>query len=249
MARKKKKAHHEEHISEAWLIPYADILTLLLALFIVLYASSKVDQKKFEQIAQSFSMAFNSGQPALLQSQSNQPDVQMDVKKSDKAYLQETTQLMDVKNKIDKYISENKLEDSLKTDLTEDGLLIRIKEKALYPSGSANLLPESLSLGTQIAKILEGISQKVIVSGHSDNVPINTFEFPTNWDLSSKRSVNFMRYLLSQANLDPAKFSATAYGQYQPLVANTTEEGRAQNRRVEVLISRSFKQNNIQSIM
>ena len=65
MARKKKKAHHEEHISEAWLIPYADILTLLLALFIVLYASSKVDQKKFEQIAQSFSMAFNSGQPAL----------------------------------------------------------------------------------------------------------------------------------------------------------------------------------------
>ena len=94
MARKKKKHHHEEHISEAWLIPYADILTLLLALFIVLYASSQVDQKKFEQIAQSFSMAFNSGQPALLQSQSNQPDVQMDVRKSDQAYLQETTQLM-----------------------------------------------------------------------------------------------------------------------------------------------------------
>ena len=201
MARKKKKHHHEEHISEAWLIPYADILTLLLALFIVLYASSQVDQKKFEQIAQSFSMAFNSGQPALLQSQSNQPDVQMDVRKSDQAYLQETTQLMDVKNKIDKYIAENKLEDSLKTDLTEDGLLLRIKEKALYPSGSANLLPESLAIGTQIAKILVGISQKVIVSGHSDNVPINTYEFPTNWDLSSKRSVNFMRYLLSQANL------------------------------------------------
>lgn len=67
MARKKKKHHHEEHISEVWLIPYADILTLLLALFIVLYASSQVDQKKFQQIAQSFSMAFNSGQPALLQ--------------------------------------------------------------------------------------------------------------------------------------------------------------------------------------
>ena len=160
MARKKKKHHHEEHISEAWLIPYADILTLLLALFIVLYASSQVDQKKFQQIAQSFSMAFNSGQPALLQSQSNQPDVQMDVRKSDQAYLQETTQLMDVKNKIDKYIAENKLEDSLKTDLTEDGLLLRIKEKALYPSGSANLLPESLAIGTQIAKILVGISQK-----------------------------------------------------------------------------------------
>lgn len=109
----------------------------------------------------------------------------MDVRKSDQAYLQETTQLMDVKNKIDKYIAENKLEDSLKTDLTEDGLLLRIKEKALYPSGSANLLPESLAIGTQIAKILVGISQKVIVSGHSDNVPINTYEFPTNWDLSS----------------------------------------------------------------
>ena len=140
MARKKKKHHHEEHISEAWLIPYADILTLLLALFIVLYASSQVDQKKFEQIAQSFSMAFNSGQPALLQSQSNQPDVQMDVRKSDQAYLQETTQLMDVKNKIDKYIAENKLEDSLKTDLTEDGLLLRIKEKALAETAALLVL-------------------------------------------------------------------------------------------------------------
>ncbi len=82
--------------------------------------------------------------------------------------------------------------------------------------------------------------QKVVVSGHTDNIPINTAEFPTNWDLSSKRALNFMKYLLSQEpKLQPARFSAIGHGEYRPAAANTTPEGRAQNRRVEVLIVRT----------
>jgi len=250
MSRKKKHhaVHHDEHMDESWLVPYADILTLLLALFIVLFASAQIDQKKFDMIAQSFSAAF-SGSPSVFDNnQAITPEVnaprpdQADLDKTkEQEHLKETIQLLEVKKALDKYIQQNNLVGQLNTALTEDGLMIRIKDTALFPSGSAELRPESQRFGTEIAKMLMTLQQKVVISGHTDNVPINTREFPSNWELSSMRSINFMKSLLKEGNLKPERFSAIGYGEYRPVATNDTAEGHSQNRRVEVLIMRNYK--------
>lgn len=253
MSRKRHhEEHHEEHADETWLIPYSDLLTLLLALFIVLFAAAQVDQKKLDAIRESFSNAFGSGSPAILDSTKTPPDLSegpptlkpdrskpLDNEGKEQAYLQETVQLLEVKKVLDKYIQENGLAADLQTVLTEEGLMIRIKDTALFTSGSAELLPESRRFAVAIAKMLVPLQQKVNVSGHTDNVPINTGEFPSNWDLSSKRSLNFMKFLLTQEKLNPERFSAIGYGEYRPVMTNQTEEGRAKNRRVEVLVVRN----------
>ncbi|WP_371367898.1 Motility protein B [Sporomusa rhizae] len=254
--RKKRKEHHEEHADETWLIPYSDLLTLLLALFIVLFASAQVDQKKFEQMKASFNVAF-SGSPALLDTpRPTQPDSGnqsrtvpqlsevMDNLSSpnERAYMQETAQLIELKKTMDKYIADNGLGGDLTTSLTDDGLMIRIKDTALFPSGSAELRPESRRFAVEIAKLITPLTQKVTVSGHTDNMPINTRDFPTNWELSSRRAVNFMKFLLAQeTKLAPERFSATGYGEYRPVAGNNTNEGRAANRRVEVFIQRNYR--------
>ena len=250
MSRRKKQhaEHHEEHTDESWLVPYADILTLLLALFIVLFAGADANKTKFDAMAQSFNAAF-SGSPSVFDNnaaitpESSAPN--QDKSKNDggkeQEHLKETVQLLEVKKAMDKYIQSNNLVGDLSTSLTEDGLMIRIKDTALFLSGSADLRVESQRFGTEIAKMLSPLSQEIIISGHTDNVPINTREFPSNWELSSKRSLNFMKFLLSQGNLKPERFSAIGYGEYRPMTPNNTVEGHATNRRVEVLIMRKYK--------
>ncbi|MDF2635113.1 MAG: Motility protein N-terminal domain containing protein [Pelosinus sp.] len=248
MSRRKKhhNTHHEEHMDESWLIPYADILTLLLALFIVLFATAQVDQKKFDQMAYAFNTAF-SGSPSLFdknqaitsEMEAAVPNQNME---SSQDQLRETVQLAELKKQIDRYIQENKLTGDLNTILTEDGLMIRIKDSALFTSGNANLRSESLRMGEEIGKVLVPLSQKIVISGHTDNIPINTAEFPSNWELSSKRAINFMKFILaSEKKLQPERFSAIGYGEYRPLQPNDTIDGRSKNRRVEVLIMRNYK--------
>ena len=250
MSRKTKHhaEHHEEHTDESWLGPYADILTLLLALFIVLFASADANKTKFTQMAQSLNAAF-SGSPSVFDNNTalspevdaSKPDQSKKDTVKEQEQLKETVQLLEVKKKMDQYIENNNLSGDLSTALTEDGLMIRIKDSALFPSGSAELRLESQRLGIDIAKMLTTLPQKVVVSGHTDNVPINTREFPSNWELSSKRSINFMKYLLSQGNLKPERFSAIGYGEYRPVAGNDTADGHSKNRRVEVLIMRNYK--------
>lgn len=261
MSRKKKHhaEHHEEHADETWLIPYADLLTLLLALFIVLFASSNVDQKKFNQMANAFSMVFaNSASifenpkvvPQYQQESAVPPkqeinqafdSINLDIKKG-QDYMRETSQLLDAKRKIDAYILDNKLGGELSTTLTQDGLMVRIKDSALFQSGSAVLLPESVRLGKEISRMLAELTQPVVISGHTDTVPINTYEFPSNWELSSKRAINFMKYIIAgEIRLKSERFSAIGHGEYRPVAENTTEEGRQKNRRVEILVQRTTR--------
>jgi chemotaxis protein MotB len=158
-------------------------------------------------------------------------------------YVRETVQLLEVKKALDEYIQQQNLSGDLNTMLTGDGLMLRIQDSALFSSGSAELLPEARRLAGEIAKLLIKVPQKVTIAGHTDTVPINTAEFPTNWELSSKRALNFMRFILSeQPQLDPIRFNATGYGEYRPASPNNSPENRAKNRRVEVLILRQYKQ-------
>jgi len=262
LSRKHAK-HHEEHADESWLIPYADLLTLLLALFIVLFAMGKTDEKKFGEMGRSFNVAFGGGAATLFSFNQGPPVVSpqdappqttqlntslmspSQTTADSQAALRETVQLLQVKEAVDRYIKAAGLGGDLETQLTEDGLRIRIRDSALFRSGQADLLPESRVLAGNVAKLLAGLNQQIIVAGHTDNVPINTAQFPSNWELSGMRAVNFMRFMFTQeATLKPANFSAVGYSEYRPVGPNTTNEGRAKNRRVEIWILRSQKTTN-----
>lgn len=253
---KKFRARDEERIDETWLIPYADLLTLLLALFIVLFASSQIDQKKFDQLSRSLNAAFQAGQGLFNPStivpvlESGDPlpvrNTARDVTSREDAEMlerirQETENFQNLKNRIDVFIGDNGLTSELETSLDSEHLKIRISDKALFDSGSAEVRPEAREIAVELSRILErAAGYEIIVAGHTDNVPIHTREFPSNWDLSAKRALNFMKILLQNENLDPTKFSTIGYGEYKPIASNDTAEGRALNRRVEVLIMRQY---------
>ncbi len=264
---KKHKAHdHEEHIDETWLIPYADLLTLLLALFIVLFASSSVDAKKFDQISQSLNAALDGG-ISFFESQSpidmhgtsidnskadtedgveefiKPQDEQQDEQSSEEQtqFQKETEDLRKLQEELNEYIEKNGLSTQLETQLNQSQLMITIRDNALFPSGSAEVKQDARALAVNISDMLKDYPQfQIIVAGHTDNVPIRTARFESNWDLSAERALNFMKILLNNNDIEPERFSTIGYGEYRPIATNDTAEGRAQNRRVEVSVMRNY---------
>lgn len=253
MSKKHKQHDHEEHMDESWLIPYADLLTLLLALFIVLFASSQIDQKKFEEIKKSFVAALSGGKSFFENSSPVPSDVNVGIDSKDKdkeknqsdedkQRSKETQELLELKKKIDRFIAESGLTAQLETRLDNEQLKITISDNALFPSGSATLKPESRKLAVSISKLLEQYKNyEVVVAGHTDNVPINTAQFPSNFHLSTERALNLLAVILENKNVGPERFSNVGYGEYQPVASNETADGRAENRRVEVSIVRNIK--------
>lgn len=263
--KKKHKAHEEEHADETWLIPYSDLLTLLLALFIVLFASSSVDNEKFKQMMAAFNTVLDGGNGILEQSSaiplSNEAAMKSNKDGDDKSVSEnkehtkeeleklaqakkEQEDFEKLKRQIDEYIKENGLTSQLQTTLNSEQLVLKISDNALFPSGTATVKQEAKKLAASIANLLEQYpGYEVVVSGHTDNRPISTAEFESNWDLSTKRALNFMKILLQNKNVEPSRFSAIGYGEFRPVQSNDTDEGRSANRRVEVSIIRSIKDN------
>ncbi|WP_035155966.1 flagellar motor protein MotB [Cohnella thermotolerans] len=253
MSKKHRREEHEEHADESWLLPYSDLMTLLLALFIVLYAASSVNVSKLEAMSNAFKSAFTSGigildKSALIESQDEldkrqkQKHEETDMKtQKEKLAQQEQENLEKLKKELDTYIKKNGLVTQLQTQLNQSQLMITIRDNALFSSGSADVKPEAQKLAVAIGRMLQNYPDyEVIVSGHTDNEPINTYQFASNWELSSKRAINFMKILLQNPAFDPKNFSAIGYGEYRPVDTNATEAGRAKNRRVEVSILRKY---------
>ncbi len=278
MAKKQRHEEHEEHADESWLIPYADLMTLLLALFIVLFATSQTDQKKLDQLAKSMSGAFNGGKGFLeffgvvqpsrnpdaesknttnedtsgpyknpdrsneessAGTDSSTQDAQKQAEEAAKAAeaLKEQTSLNEMKQQLDSYISQNSLSTQLDTTLGSHYVMITIRDQALFASGSAEVKPEAKQMADAISNILTTYPDyQVTVSGHTDNVPITTKTYSSNWDLSTARSLSFMKELFRNTNVNQKRFSSTGFGEFKPIASNDTPEGRAQNRRVEVSI-------------
>lgn len=251
--KKHKTEHHEEHIDETWLIPYSDLLTLLLALFIILFASSQVDEKKYEKVMQGLNSAFSGGisvfedstsismEDASADSLNSIEESKHDNTQAIKDQINKETKDMEaIKKKLDSFISDNGLTLQLQTKLSSDMLKITIQDYALFDSGEANVKPEAQKLAVVISDMLNMYPDyKVEVAGHTDNIPIKNNEFDSNWDLSARRSLNFLKYLLKSNKLDESRFRSIGYGEFQPIATNDTLEGRAKNRRVEVNIIRN----------
>lgn len=248
MSKRRKKKKDEVHISESWLLPYADILTLLLALFIVLFSMSSVDAQKFQRLSQVFNGIFIGGTGVseyndLIPPDNSQASVgknENDSDKEEKAVQfakHEQEELERIQMKINAYMMQKNLEGKFDISLTQEGLLLTIRDNVLFESGVADVRQEDLTTAKEISELLVmDIPREIIISGHTDNVPIKNARFQSNWELSVMRAVNFMKIILENDALDPGLFSAKGFGEFQPIAANDNAEGKAKNRRVEVLI-------------
>jgi chemotaxis protein MotB len=274
MARHHK---HEDHVNhEAWAIPYADLLTLLLAFFVVMYAISSVNEGKYRVLSDSLFAAFR-GSPRTLQpvqvgekAVGSGADIQMTIvqqamlegqprsmleptpiktAKSLNSWAQTNTtydsetaqsaaaveQLEAVAREVEQAMSS--LVDQKLIAVRRHGLWVEVEIRTdiLFPSGVATLSPEAINILRQLAQTLAPFPNPIRVEGHTDNRPINTRIFPSNWELSSARAASVV-HLFTEAGMAPSRLAVIGLGEYRPAQSNDTTEGRNANRRVVLVI-------------
>lgn len=255
MARKKKKHGEEEHENmERWLVSYADFITLLFAFFVTMYSMSRVDEKKMGSAVESLQRALGSVMP--IQMTHKEPGVfpnqvvpihfSISPPIEGKAYSPDGRALIKMAEDIKKGIEDiskgktsktsSNLAHQIKFILEKRGLVIRVSEHIFFNSGEAFIRPDMEPILNVLAQTLEKIPNHIRIEGHTDNVPINTPRFPSNWELSTSRATMIVRYLLDHFRFDPDCLSATGYAEFRPVDTNSTPEGRLQNRRVDFVI-------------
>jgi len=250
MALKREPEKHANH--ERWLVSYADFITLLFAVFVVLYAMGQSDKKKVEEvmqaIQQSFGMATSGTAPKVnvIPSQavtiipSLKPEIkvtppgrtrsgQVKTRADEKDFRQ-------IKSAIEAYLVKQGAQSKVSLEITRRGLIVSLKEAGFFNSGQANIKPEAYELINTIAEVMTQYNNPLRLEGHTDNIPISTAQFPSNWELSTARATNGLKYLLKNFNVDPNKISATGYAEFRPIADNATPEGRARNRRVDLVM-------------
>ncbi|MCX6135606.1 MAG: OmpA family protein, partial [Ignavibacteriales bacterium] len=213
--------------SERWLLTYADLITLLLGLFVILYAMSKIDTEKYSQVVAALGGVF--GSPEATSVKLSVVDV---VKTLPEFYRERARIEADIRKGL------NLGSKSLPISITQDerGVTVHLQEQFLFASGSADLKATSLATLDQLAEALKKMTNDVRVEGHTDNVPIATGAFPSNWHLSVGRAVNVGYYLIGKHGIKADKVSVVGYSEYRPLAPNTSDENRARNRRVDIVI-------------
>jgi len=250
MARRTTKEHRANH--ERWLVSYADFITLLFAFFVVLYGMSTVDAKKMQRVAQSFQQAFNQIgigglgtlpiiEADLAQDLSELPAIHSDSGSGLSLVLQkEYTELQALEQTIHETLrastSSAKVVEMVHVYLDEHGLIISLSAKYFFDSGRAILRPEVLPIIDHIAGILKPLNREIRIEGHTDDVPIQTAAYPSNWELSAARATYVIKYLVEKFGFSPKLLSVVGYGEFRPIASNTTEEGRARNRRVDIVV-------------
>jgi chemotaxis protein MotB len=211
-----------------WLLTYADMITLLLALFIILFSISTINKVKLQRLVHDLGGGFNS-QDAI----NNPPNGQtVSATKDD---------LQAMQAQLQSYITQNKIQSQVQTKITKDGkkrelVISLLSDKPVYDSGSAELKPQTEKILDAVFGQLKGRQNEVRVEGNTDNVPISNAQFPSNWELSAARATGVARYLVEQKGLSPQRISALGYGEYRPKYPNDTDAHRAGNRRVDVVI-------------
>jgi len=235
----KKRVHRANH--ERWLISYADFITLLFAFFVVLFASSQADKKKQVQVARAVQAAF--AEMGVFDTQSKTLSIAHDGGATQDAEGKpiplSIAAAQELKKAIDKMVSDQVGQGhlsagSVTTRITPDGLVISLHDAGFFASGSAEVNPASMHILSTIVDALP--NRAVRIEGHTDNVPIHTLQFATNWELSTARASAIARFIIERGNFDPAKLSAAGYAEFHPVASNDTEAGRTENRRVDIIL-------------
>jgi chemotaxis protein MotB len=228
-----------------WITTYADLVTLLLVFFVLLFSISSVDLQRFQAIAAELQKSF--GNPsALIPLVAPDVDTAPELPRKPEAdvirdipveVLEELDQklLADVKE----FVEKKRVGDNILVTQEKNRITIMIEGQVLFESGQAGLVAGAVPLLDDIATIIQNHSQyRVNIKGHTDNVPIATSQFPSNWELSAVRATTVLRYLIDHGVGPPSRLTATGYGDLLPVASNDTPEGRARNRRVEFVLEK-----------
>lgn len=230
MKRRRRKA---EQVSASWMTTYSDLVTLLLCFFVMLFAFSNLDVKKFQGI-----MAYFQGSRGVLDGSNviEIPDLRD----------QEEIDLEELKSALEEYATSSNLEEEITVSIDERGLIIRFMDRVLFDPGKAELKPEAREILDTVAEILQRDEFKdkaIKIEGHADTTPVSPKDgFPTNWELSTARATNVLRYLVEQRGIEGERISASGYSYYRPIAPNDTKENKAKNRRVDIVILKSSQE-------
>ena len=250
-----------------WLLTYSDLVTLLLTFFVLLFSMATIDKQKFIEIANSLRSAFqsnsngeqlnvNKGKDLInliernnavddaAQSQTNDdPAMRKDqVLESEIEKIAEAIKeqkLQDVKEKIEKAVEKLGLQEYVTIVEEKYSLILRINSVILFDLGSADIKPYGVDVLVKLGKFLSELDNDIMIQGHTCDLPINTKEFPSNWELSTKRATNVAKFIIEKCGLKPEKLGATGFAEFKPLKPNDGEANRQQNRRIDIVIDKS----------
>lgn len=255
MSRRTKYKDEEPEKNDRWLVSYADFITLLFAFFVVMYSISSVNEGKYRVLSDSMSSAFDPSQeglsvqldsplkPPIIEHgitisrlrpniiNSNYPSMMSGVQANEKDKMA----LRSIAGRIEKSLSSLIDKNLVYVKMHNLWIEVEIKSSILFTSGSSDLSKESQPVLKELSKVLNQYNNQIQVEGFTDNVPISTDVFPSNWELSASRAASVV-HLLSKAGVDPRRLSAIGYGEYRPITTNETELGRNKNRRVNINI-------------
>lgn len=220
---RKKHEEHENH--ERWLVSYADFITLLFAFFVVMYSTSSIQEGKYRAVSDSAQAAFNPSSQTAKKIEIG-PKLSSGNRQTGKVEY-----IAAIKNVMKDFEQSKKLV----VFQSSKGIVIRITDTALFDSGMAEIKSDAVEAIDSLAGVLKSIRKDIQIEGHTDNIPINSPIYPSNWELSSSRATSIVRRFVDMG-LKPSGLTAIGYGEYRPIAENDTEEGRSKNRRVEIVV-------------
>lgn len=227
LRRRRNKDDGED--SNRWLLTYADLITLLLAFFVVMYSMSQIDAKKFGQMAKAFNGILKGGELDLTLKPSVLP--------SDNGHgLLKIGDLQMLQKFLEDTLKREGMTEETVTEVTERGLVIHIVESALFSEAAADLQSRAMSILDLVALKIKDRSNHIRIEGHTDDRPISNERFPSNWELSAARATEVVRFFIDRHQIEPGRISALGYGAYRPIRLNNSIENRARNRRVDIVV-------------
>lgn len=246
----KKREDEPKKGAPAYMNTYGDMMTLLLTFFVLLFSMSTVDAAKFKAFAESFSGSagiLNGGEILLNESgmlgngTQQFPSGKQITSATDAEAYQKNKELKGIQDELETFIYKEKLDEKVGVEHKGDAIIVSLEDMLLFETGKATLKPEAKevlkTLGDGLTKYIDK-GYKLSLEGHTDNVPIRTAQFPSNWELSAARAIAVAKFFIGDMNFSPEMVSAEGFGEYRPIADNSTPEGRTANRRVEIKLSK-----------
>jgi chemotaxis protein MotB len=257
VTRKKRRPGSFSH--DRWLVSYADFIALLFAFFVVMYASAQVDKRRAGRLAMAIQVAFqelgvfdSSNTQIPIQDQNAMPfQTVQTVENAERAAdlkrivnpmkgtvttSAEAQSLQEAQSAIEKALAPEIRRNAVSMTMRREGLVISLKEMGFFDSASPTIRPDAMGAITRLAAILRDRPENLRIEGHTDNLPIHNAKFASNWELSTARATEMIILLIMHYGLPPNRLSAAGYAEFHPTATNSTPEGRAQNRRLDIVI-------------
>jgi chemotaxis protein MotB len=236
--RRQAKESHPNH--ERWVISYADFMTLLLAFFIVMFATANADKAKAKLFSEAVKAAFSQGSDSALQAAAKASVLNSSQKYDARAFVAALAELSTYQNLLKQSLKGEIQRGEVDVHMEKRGLIISFRQAALFDSGQAIVKPSGLPTMSKVATVILKLPNQIRLEGHTDNIPIHNDVFKNNWELSSARSIAILNLLVDKFGLQTNRLSVSGYADVAPVAANTTEEGRSRNRRVDLVVLSSI---------